>query len=153
MRRFAVAIIAICMCVSCSNSANLPGFAQVANSGKMPLEYVDMVKSGYINKAAYEVSLQNVTSDQIISFDYTMVLFDNEGAIVSYEDKNFGGNNIVLPGEKFSLLAKMENDADQIRFLLKSVSWKEESSGALFKWNNPGYDEQLRFYRLKGLKE
>ena len=138
--------------VSCGSNESLPGFAQLAADGKMPLEYVAMVKSSYMDNVAYEVSLKNATSDSIVSFDYSMVLFDDGGKFVSYEDKNFGGNNVAAPGEQFSILAKMENDAPQIRFLLKSISWKETSSGGLFKWENPAYDETLRQFRLKGIQ-
>lgn len=147
-----IAIMAIVF-VSCGQSVEIQGFGQVVAAGKMPLEYINMVRSGYLGKPAYEVSLRNVTSDMIISFDYSMVLFDKDGQFVSYEDKNFGGNNISLPNEQFSILSKLESEADQVRFLLKSVSWKETSSGAMFKWGNPGYDDQMRSYRLKGLKE
>lgn len=137
---------------SCSSVESLPGFAQLAADGKVPLEYIAMTKSSYMDSTAYEVSLKNSTSDSIISFDYSMVLFDDDDKFVSYEDKNFGGNNVTAPGEQFSILAKMENDAPRIRFLLKSISWKETLSGGLFKWENPAYDETLRQFRLKGIQ-
>lgn len=152
MRRVIFSLMAIIF-VSCGQTQEIQGFREVVASGRMPLEYVDMAKSGYLGKPAYEVALRNVTSDMIISFDYTMVLFDKSGLFIAYEDKNFGGNNQSLPNEQFSILSKLENQADQIRFLLKSASWKESSTGGMFKWSNPGYDEQMRAYRLKGLKE
>lgn len=146
-----ITIVSIAL-ASCGSVESLPSFAQLTATGKMPLEYIAMAKSSYMDNTAYELSLKNTTSDSIISFDYSMVLFDDSGKFVSYEDKNFGGNNVTAPGEQFSILAKMENDAPQIKFLLKSISWKETSSGGLFKWENPAYDETLRQFRLKGIQ-
>lgn len=154
MKKIMIVSIAIFSAVfaSCGSSESLPSFSELTAQGKTPIEYIAMTKSSYIDKPAFEVSLKNATSDSIISFDYSMVLFDDSGMFVSYEDKNFGGNNVTAPGEQFSILVKMDNEATTVKFLLKSVSWKETSSGGLFKWENPAYDEALRQFRLKGIQ-
>lgn len=149
---FAIITILSLSLASCGTQETLSGFAKVTSTGKLPIEFIGMTKSGYMNNPAYEISLKNVTSDSIISFDYTMVLFDDSGSFISYEDKNFGGNNVTGPGEQFSILSKMDNDAQQIKFILKSTSWEDTSSGGLFKWVNPAYDETLRLFRLKGIQ-
>jgi hypothetical protein len=142
-------IILIISAVSCENAVTLQGFLKVVENGKMPVEYIAMAKSGTPTQIAYEISLKNITADTIISFDYTMISF-NDGVFSAYEDKTFGGNNIVDPGEQFSILCRVKEDAEQFVFLLKSVSWKEQSSGALFKWDNTGYEKSLSDFRLKG---
>ena len=92
---------------------------------------------------------KNNTGDTIVSFDYTMIKIDG-GVFSGVEEESFGGNYIIEPGEEFSILCRVETDAEDFKFLLKSVSWKDSKSGALFRWDNKEYDEQLRQLKLTG---
>ena len=140
--------LACVILVSCGGQT-FPGFNDVVAKGQMPLEFGGMKKSVTPTQIAYELSLKNTTADTIISFDYTMVKID-EGIFSGVEEESFGGNYIVQPGEGFGILCRVETDAQEFRFLLKSVSWKDSNSGALFKWDNKEYDQQLRQLKLMG---
>jgi hypothetical protein len=140
--------ISITLFASCGQTA-LPGFNEVVGKGGMPIEYRGMKKSVSPAQTAYEISLKNMTGDTIISFDYTMVRMEND-IFSGYEEKSFGGNYTVAPGEEFDILSRIDTDAPEFKFLLKSASWRETSTGALFRWENKGYDEELRQLRLKG---
>jgi hypothetical protein len=141
-----ILLIACLFAVSCQGTT-LPSISQLDKEGKAPLEFQSMTKSPNPAVIGYELQLRNLSSDTIISFEYTMVKFTN-GIFEGSEEKAFGGNYTVAPGEQFGILCRMEGDAPDIRFLIKSASWKETSSGSLFRWDNRSYEEELRKMKL-----
>jgi hypothetical protein len=138
-----------CIILTSCGGQTLSGFNDVVAKGQLPLEFGGMKKSVSPTQTAYELSFKNNTGDTIISFDYTMVKIDG-GVFSGVEEESFGGNYIVEPGEEFSILCRVETDAEEFKFLLKSVSWKDLKSGALFRWDNKEYDQQLRKLKLTG---
>ncbi len=142
-----ILFFACLLAVSCGSASGLASVSELEKQGLPPLEFLSMAKSTNPTSLSYEIQLQSQTSDVIISFDYSLVKFEN-GSWVGTEEKSFGGNNTVAPGEQFGILARVDQDAADIRFLLRSVSWKDVATNALFNWDNKDYDEALRKMKL-----
>lgn len=142
-----ILLFACLLAVSCGSQTGLLSVAELEKQGLPPLEFLSITKANNPTSITYEIQLQSKTSDVIISFDYSIVKFDN-GGWVGTEDKAFGGNNTVAPGEQFGFLARLNEDAPEVRFLLKSVSWKDSTTNALFNWSNREYEDKLREMKL-----